>query len=327
MQSHSEKLAEEEVSASPTATPDDGLIESSNKQTDYAYWQTGGGTYMPTRRRIITKGIKPGLYKVSYDGDRREEVLIEQKLATDDIIELPMKETDEIMCDISTFWDRYNKYKEYGLTHKRGILMHGDPGNGKSYIIRRLVNDIIRRNGIVITVTSAQEMRLYYDLLPKLKKISPEMPLITIMEDIDDRVEEDESVLLNILDGLSQVDKIVYVATTNYVDKLAARILNRPSRFDRRYRIDPPNAEVRKSYLTQKLKEGDLQTVDIDQWVADTDGMSIAHLRELIASVIIMGNDYKTTVGTLKDMKNLPSRNSESTIGFALEGRPLRRSR
>jgi len=55
--------------------------------------------------------------------------------------------------------------------------------------------------------------------------------------------------VLNLLDGVKQVDNIIYIATTNYPELLEERILNRPSRFDRRFHIGTPSAEVRKFYF------------------------------------------------------------------------------
>lgn len=57
-----------------------------------------------------------------------------------------MKETEEIMEDIKLFWNREEMFKRYGYTHKRGILLYGQPGNGKSYLIQVLSRHLIKKN-------------------------------------------------------------------------------------------------------------------------------------------------------------------------------------
>jgi SpoVK/Ycf46/Vps4 family AAA+-type ATPase len=73
----------------------------------------------------------------------------------------------------------------------------------------------------------------------------------------------------------------------------------RPSRFDKRILIGMPNAQSRRMYLKKKL-EG--HKVNLDKWVEDTDGMSLAHLKELVVAVTILDNDYEEAISVLKDM-------------------------
>jgi SpoVK/Ycf46/Vps4 family AAA+-type ATPase len=102
----------------------------------------------------------------------------------------------------------------------------------------------------------------------------------------------------------------VYIATTNYTERLSERIVSRPNRFDRRIEVRSPNAECRRLYFQHKLKPSDLAVIDMEEWVARTRGMSMAHLGEVIKSVIILGNNFEETIGRLEGMKIIPvSRN------------------
>ncbi|NJO18646.1 MAG: AAA family ATPase [Thioploca sp.] len=61
------------------------------------------------------------------------------------------------------------------------------------------------------------------------------------MEDLESILKSNNpSTVLNILDGVNSFDNIVFLATTNYPEELESRIKNRPSRFDRRFYIGPP---------------------------------------------------------------------------------------
>ena len=94
--------------------------------------------------------------------------------------------------------------------------------------------------------------------------------------------------------------------TTNYPEQLGDRIINRPSRFDKRFFIDFPNKNRRELYFRyiigseEKIAE---LGVDLARWVEDTEGMNIAHLKELFISVCIQGNEYEESIETLQSMK------------------------
>lgn len=144
------------------------------------------------------------------------------------------------------------------------------------------------------------------------------------MEDIDSIIETNsESEVLNVLDGVNQIDKVVFLATTNYPERLGDRIINRPSRFDKRFKIGHPNAESRRIYfefiIGGKEKVEELK-IDLERWVNDTEEFSIAHLKELFVAVVILGDSYEDAIETLTAMReeNLSSKDDEvrKPMGF-----------
>ncbi len=120
--------------------------------------------------------------------------------------------------------------------------------------------------------------------------------------------------------------------TTNYPENLGARIVNRPSRFDKRFQIGHPDAESRKLYFRHIIGEAKILklNIDLNKWVADTEDFSIAHLKELFTAVVILGDDYDEAVDTLREMKeeHISSNDDErrKPMGFASNGkmRPTR---
>jgi len=244
-----------------------------------------------------------------------------KKVNTDELYQLPSPELTDIIEDIEKFWNRADRYKEYGFLHKRGILLYGEPGAGKSGIIQLCTKHLIEKmNGIVINLTNGDQIELYSKFISSLRTVEANRPLIVILEDIDGIAGEgtwSTSMLLNLLDGVKQIDNVVYIATTNYPEKLEERITNRPSRFDRRYEIEAPNAEVREAYIKNKLNDKDLSKINIKDWVKKSEGMSLAHMRELIISVVTMDNSFEDTIARLNGLKVKPKIKSKSKkIGF-----------
>jgi SpoVK/Ycf46/Vps4 family AAA+-type ATPase len=286
----------------------------------YNQWSyTQDGRYIPALPTV--KVIPAGFYKVKYDSQIGGYHLASKVVSTDELYELPSDELVDIIEDIKKFWENRHKYKQYNFIHKRGILLYGDPGAGKSGIIQLCTKNLINeQGGIVISIADSNDIENYVNFIQKLRAVEPERPLIVIMEDIDAIAGDNSwaaSQLLNMLDGVDQIENVVYIATTNYPEKLADRITNRPSRFDRRYEVEMPTDLVRESYIKNKLTEEDLKEIDVKLWVDKTAGMSLAHLRELIVSVITLGNTFEETIDRLNGLKIKPRiKSNKGGIGF-----------
>lgn len=284
---------------------------------NYHQWTiVGDGSFIPCYETI--RELKPGLFEPIYNHRNGEWTMMKQKVNTDELYELPTEEIGIILKDLKSFWSKQALYKQYKLMHKRGVLLYGDPGCGKSGILQLCMNHIINDlSGIVINIKDSDSLRGFIEIVTKFRQIEPTRPLVVIIEDIDAIAEDGQhatSQLLNMLDGVKQIENVVYIATTNYPEKLAERITNRPSRFDRRYYISPPTPEVRMAYL--KNKSGDAKGIDFDVWVKDTEGMSMSHLKELFISVFLLDKEYADAIKDLRELKKLPKGKKTKGVGF-----------
>jgi predicted AAA+ superfamily ATPase len=263
--------------------------------------------------------VPAGIYEVVWNRQLNQHTLKKQPFKTDELYQLPSYEIMDILKDIQNFWDRRDKYKEYNFVHKRGILMYGEPGCGKSGIIQLIAKQLIENDGIIINIKDQDDVDYFMDFISTFRKIEPNRPLIVLLEDIDSIAGENShstSRLLNILDGVKQIEDVVYIATTNYPEKLQDRITNRPSRFDRRYKVELPNEEIREAYIRHKLTDEDVENVDIKEWVKRTEGMSLSHLKEVVISTIVMGREFEEVMDNLEGLKKAPSIKGSGRVGF-----------
>lgn len=290
-------------------------IEESGEGKDvgprnFTQWATSDKIIF-TPASMTQVAITPGVYEI---GASPEIGLYFKKIPvkTEGLLKFPDSNSDKVVSEISKFWERADLFDKYGLSFKRGILLYGPPGSGKSCTIQLIMKDVISKGGIAVSFT---EPHLFIQGLRVLRQIQPKCPVVTIMEDVESILENySESEILNILDGVNNVDYTVFLATTNYPQRLGARIVNRPSRFDKRFRISHPKAEARKMYfehLVADCKDDDLSPeermkhlgIDLERWVKDTAEMSLAHLKELFIAVVILGDDYKDAINALSSMK------------------------
>lgn len=238
----------------------------------------------------------------------------------DDLIKLPDSMSEEVIKEITSFWAKEEHFRKFGFLWKRGVLMWGPPGSGKTSTLQVISEQIIARDGIAIYVDhpglAAKGLKL-------LRQIEPRRPLVVMLEDIDSIIDQyGESDLLALMDGELQIDNVVFVATTNYPERLDKRFINRPSRFDIVKKIGMPNEEARAIYLKSKcprlVEAGNSE--ELNNWVKLSKGFSIAHLKELIVSVEVFEVELGTAVERLRTMMDYKPKSSDgddnSKVGF-----------
>jgi hypothetical protein len=289
--------------------------KSSKEASDVVQWTSGNDRdYFPARRTVGV--LPPGVYEINVS----PEGLYFSRLSvnTENILRFEDTSSDLIYSEIQKFWGREDIFKEYGIAYKRGILMWGPPGAGKTSVISLLCQDIVRRGGIAVKFGHPSTFLLG---MRYLRLIEPDKPIVVLMEDIDTTLRQySETDVLNILDGVDRLNRVVYLATTNYPELLGARIINRPSRFDKRFKIDYPNAASRRMYLEHLVGERSIPQVDLDRWVRDTVNFSVAHLKELFTAVVILDDPYESALATLKTMKTMPKSGNDGEGRAGLRG-------
>jgi hypothetical protein len=252
------------------------------------------------------KTLSPGVYRAKI---RNGEIIVcKTGINVDDLIEFPESVSDKILKEIDDFWNREADFKKYGFLHRRGYLLYGPAGGGKTSLIQQIIKKIIDRKGLVFLCDNPEVLCL---ALATLREIEPNRNIVCIFEDIDSIIESHgEDTILSILDGEMQVDKVLNIASTNFPETLDRRLVGRPRRFDRVLRIGMPNEAVRRLYFSKKLS---IENDELALWVKKTDDFSFAAMAELVISVKCLGHSLNDAVTTLKGL--LDSKPSSSGDG------------
>lgn len=274
--------------------------ETQKRFNSFVQWTTSDGdTFFPAGR--VAKQLPPGYYDIGQT--MTGEIYFKKKQAkAEQLLRFPDSASDKVIANIESFWDLEDKFVAAGIPYRRGIALYGPPGSGKTCILRIAIDNLVnKRAGVVVDFPGPHLMHESYRVL---RQIHANMPLVVLMEDLDSILDRHmESDVLNLLDGVTDIRKAVFLATTNYPERLGSRILNRPSRFDQKYYVGMPNREAREMYLRTKLDD----EKEIQKWADDTEDFSIAHLKELFVANKIFGDDYTEALNVLTEMSSTPS--------------------
>ena len=223
----------------------------------------------------------------------------EKDLTWQDLV-LPENIKLELKNLVEAFLASKNFYQQNKMPWKRGVLLYGKPGCGKTSIIRTIMS---MYNFKPVTIVPGAGDEAIRDAFSYAEEQSPSL---LYFEDLDSILEKnDVSSFLNCLDGVSARNGLLVVATANEVKKLKSSITDRPSRFDRKFEIPLPNQEMAYIYIkkwfgktisTKKCKELSKYSEQYE--------FSYAYLKDLYISSMFEALSHNRKVPTEKDIDN-----------------------
>ena len=168
---------------------------------------------------------------------------------------------------------------------KRGVLLHGAPGTGKTHTIRYLLSEL---SGVTVVVLSGGALELIAEACSVARTLQPSL---VVVEDVDLIAEEREIgmgdhpllfQLLNEMDGLGEDLDVTFLLTTNRADLLEPALAQRPGRVDHAALLPLPDAAARRRLL--ELYRGNL-VLDLsspEEVISRTEGVTASFMKELL---------------------------------------------
>ncbi|EIN10929.1 P-loop containing nucleoside triphosphate hydrolase protein [Punctularia strigosozonata HHB-11173 SS5] len=260
-----------------------------------------------------------------------------QKANWDDVI-LNHEFKDGLKKDVYGFFRNEKIYKDLAIPWKRGLIMYGPPGNGKTISLKAIMKDCNEKGYLPLYVKSFKSwMGEENSMAECFRKARELAPCCLILEDLDSLINNDNrSFFLNQLDGLEGNDGILVIGTTNHLDQLDPALTTRPSRFDRKYDFKDPEKDERALYCKYwQSKLASSKSISfpdslVTEIAEETDRFSFAYLKEAFVSTLVLmataAEDgkkldfeptIKSTIKTLRKQLNKP----QNLVGSVSMGR------
>jgi cell division protease FtsH len=249
-----------------------------------------------------------------------------------DIIILDADIKREIRANTVGFLSKTELWSGLGIPAKRGILLAGDPGTGKTIICKALMAEA---EGITCITASAHGLS-DADYITELYGLAQDLtPCLVFIEDIDLIGQDREQSgyhnapalfsLLADLDGIEEKSEIVTVATTNCLETLDRALTQRPARFDRVIKLTKPSQEQRRELINRLCERISLEEPARDYIVRHSEGYTPAQLQEIIFSLAIEygkplhnGEPLPVTTGTIDRVMSRINGKNKGGLGYRL---------
>jgi len=210
---------------------------------------------------------------------------------TRDQVVLPPELVTEIERQVVGVATHSRRLLASGQHLKRGVLLYGAPGTGKTHTVRYLLGLLPEMTVIAISGRALGRIREACSVARTLQ------PAIVVVEDVDLIAEERTArpgehpllfQLLNEMEGLNPADDVTFLLTTNRADLLEPALAARPGRVDLAAELPLPDADARRALL--RLYQGSLVIDDagLEEVVERTDGVTAPFLRELLRKAALL---------------------------------------
>ena len=188
-----------------------------------------------------------------------------------------------------------DRYREYGLSTVDGVLLHGPPGCGKTYVTGALAGELGQS---FLRVSPADLSSKYMgepaqkvaELFAIARANQPcilfldELDALTVARDNDDSNQSEQGMVNQLLTELEAVrdEDVVVVGATNHVDDVDSAI-RRSGRFDERVEVPPPDADARREILRVHLAgRPTADDLDLSATVTETAGHAASDLERVV---------------------------------------------
>jgi SpoVK/Ycf46/Vps4 family AAA+-type ATPase len=220
-------------------------------------------------------------------GPRRQELLsfLDRPEVGREQVVLPPDLLDRIERQVVRVGRHALRLRASGQHLKRGVLLHGSPGTGKTHTVRYLLGQM---PGVTVVVLTGAALGHIAAACSVARALQPSM---VVVEDVDLIAEQRDSrtgqhpllfQLLNEMDGLGEDVDVAFLLTTNRADLLEPALAQRPGRVDHAAELPIPDAGARRRLMQLYQRDLVLDLANPAAVIAQTEGVTASFLKELL---------------------------------------------
>lgn len=262
-------------------------VKAHNKDIQLWRWM-GLLDYYPTGNRIVIlkKSDLKSFYRLLLKSDGQKNRTVSPPVLQKEVL-------DEIYANTIQFLERGKEkegvYRKYNIPYKRGILLAGSPGTGKTSCCKWL-RYLCRKHNLETRIITPEEYRMATSQgkASSLFRLRGNQRGILFFDDMDVMVKDRKTgessgtlhTFLTNMDGLDATEGVVFIFTTNIIADLDEAFV-RPGRIDLFITFKSPNAKLRHEFISSRFGKELLALVDVAEIVNKTDEYTYAEMEEI----------------------------------------------
>lgn len=212
--------------------------------------------------------------------------LVPTAVTKDLIVDLDTPTAMHVKREVTDFFDQEitSRLAAAQLKHRRGIILHGEAGTGKTSLVRAIFPQLIEQNAVILLDPDVSS--LVRQIIPAIRRTDANRPIVIVFDEFHYVVDRSATYLLQLLDGLTSPDHIITIGTTNYMARIPKTICARPSRFSLVLEVPHLPESARHVYAQTKYPSLDVNLTA--ELVTITISMALDFLEEAL-KLAIMG--------------------------------------
>lgn len=249
----------------------------------------------------LLRGAVISLVSTGYEHTTEGVTFLPRPDVTAEDVILPEGVLERISTHVVGIAEHHDELRRLGQHLKRGVLLYGPPGSGKTHTVRHLMSVAPAHTCILLSGQTLQFIGLAAHLARALQ------PAIVVLEDCDLIAEDREFThgakpllfeVLDAMDGLDADADVTFLLTTNRVESMERALTQRPGRVDLAVEIPPPGQAGREALI--RLYAPTPETFSA-QAVARTaeiaDGTTASFAKELVRRAVLASTMAGETLG------------------------------
>lgn len=235
------------------------------------------------REKRLHDNTSREMYYIDKEGKHKRTVSLaysagEPVFLRDLVLDQGVVATIRTICNSVFSNDKVRGFDGKFLARKAGILVYGPPGNGKTSLGKAISNEY---DCSLYVVDGSVESRPIEELV---NEIASKSRAVVLFEEFDKILKQEDKVarIQTLLDGVGDMDGVVFVANTNEIHSIPEAIADRPGRFTVRAEFENPTKEQRAEFFNTRMPE-DVKQELFDEILEETKDFSFDKCREVIS--------------------------------------------
>ena len=206
------------------------------------------------------------------------------------------------LLSVIDWFNRSKELKEKGVSIPRGVILFGQPGNGKSLLIK----EIIRCCGAPVFIFQGEQQNVVEGIIETFKKAREAGHAIIVFDELDLLINKERRVVRALqenLDGVESSDDILVLAATNFIDDIPEALL-RNGRLEKLIKIPYPSGEEALELLKKHFKEFNLafpEDFDEEEVALSLNGITCAGVKAVVNDIVLRNGFENITSEMIDD--------------------------
>lgn len=219
-------------------------------------------------------------------------------------------------------WFKNSKaLKERGVSIPKGVILFGEPGNGKSLLIK----EIIRCSEAPVYIFKGDQLNIVESINEMFKSAREAGHAIIIIDELDLLINKERRVVRALqenLDGVESSDDILVLAATNYLDEIPSPLL-RNGRLEKLIKVPYPTGEEALKLLKKHFNEFKValpSDFDDEEVALSLNGISCAGVKSIVNDIVLRnGFENITTDMVFTSIYNITDRVKDTPLEDNME--------